>query len=91
MCAGLISAILFYVSGVGLPFILAHPPFPSPPFPPPRSPILLLPGLGWPFDFHFVFHLVGVLHGGILLVSLLMPSALNEKQQEEDSAFQAIV
>lgn len=43
-------------------------------------------GLRWPLDFHFVFHLLGVLHVFLLLLSLLLPPAINEKMPERSQA-----
>ena len=41
-------------------------------------------GFGWPLDYHFVFHLLGILYIGIIALSLLMPDSIEEKVPEED-------
>ncbi len=43
-------------------------------------------GLGWPLDYHLVWMLNGILHIGLLVLSTLLPRAINEKVPEPASA-----
>ncbi len=51
--------------------------------------------MSWPFDFHLVWHILVVLHVGIVLISLYMPSEINQKHPEQPATppemFNAIV
>ena len=38
--------------------------------------------LPWPLDFHFVWHLIGIIHGGVFLLSFWLPISINKKTIE---------
>jgi hypothetical protein len=43
-----------------------------------------LSGLGWPLDYHLVFHLLGLLYFSFVGLAMLMPASVNEKMPEDD-------